>query len=138
MGTDSLTLTLPMPPNIANNRGHSRWEGSAKKRWLWGTPNALGVVNLMRMSPPLAKLLPATPFERVTISATLYVWARMDDDNAVARLKWPLDALKHAGFIVDDKRPWCRLLGIPVQKIDRKHQRIELVLSPLSEGEETI
>jgi hypothetical protein len=66
--------------------------------------------------------------DRYRVTATLYVHNRMDDDNAVARLKWPLDALVAAGLLVDDKRPYCELTGIPKQTIARREPRVELLL----------
>jgi hypothetical protein len=54
----------------------------------------------------------------------------MDDDNALARIKWAADWLQTRGYIVDDKRPHCRFT-IPEQVIDRKNQRLVLTITPL-------
>ena len=69
---------------------------------------------------------------QVLVTAKLYVWSQMDDDNAVARLKWVLDALKLSGLVRDDKRPWCSLTGIPAQEIDRSKQRVEIWLEKVA------
>ena len=69
------------------------------------------------------------PSELTMLTATFYLWAKMDQDNLMARLKWPIDWLIHAGFIVDDSPSHLLHWGIPTQIIDRKNQRLELVLS---------
>jgi len=58
----------------------------------------------------------------------LYPRQLMDDDNAVARLKWCLDLLVERGIIVNDKRPHLTLTGIPDQRLGSKPTRIELTL----------
>lgn len=68
--------------------------------------------------------------QRARVSAVLYLRQRMDDDNSVARLKWPLDLLKARGLIVDDKRPHLELVGIPEQR-QGSPQRIVLTLEEL-------
>ena len=65
------------------------------------------------------------PMEGVTISATWYVRNLMDEDNAVARLKWVLDWLKTRGYIVDDRTENVSLAK-PIQFIDRKDPRLEI------------
>ena len=52
----------------------------------------------------------------------------MDPDNLVARLKWPLDFLVHAGFIADDSPKVIKFAGIPAQRIDRANRRLEIEL----------
>lgn len=114
-----LKIVLPLPPNRANAREH--WRVTLRKKSAYYTAATLHILNQTKPSQRHSGL-------PMKVSATLYVWAMMDDDNSVARLKWSLDALKLAGMIRDDKRPWCALSGIPVQVIDRKNQRVELTL----------
>jgi Holliday junction resolvase RusA-like endonuclease len=73
-------------------------------------------------------------WDRVTIKATLYVWQMSDQDNLVARLKWPLDYLVKRRFILDDSPKVLEWVGMPDQKIDRKNQRVEIEINPI-EGE---
>lgn len=125
----SLTLTLPMPSNRANRKGSGHWR--TVKRDHDAYLNA-AVVRILQQSKSDQRALLAS--EPVVVTAIFYVWSVMDDDNCVARMKVPLDALKHAGVLKDDKRPWCRLSGIPEQVIDRKQQRIVLTLTPVREA----
>jgi hypothetical protein len=71
--------------------------------------------------------IPREPINPAQVAATLYLWERMDDDNAMARMKWPLDALVRHGLLADDKRPACTV-EVPEQIVDRKRQRITLVV----------
>lgn len=121
-----MKLVLPLPPNRANAREHWRvthnkraaYYAAAQAR-VWQQTNAVSRGQFQ-------------PDAMVRVTATLYVWGRMDDDNAVARLKWALDLLRLMHIIRDDKRPWCRLSGIPEQRIDRTNQRLELVLEKVA------
>jgi hypothetical protein len=120
---EPLTLTLPMPPNMANGRGHWRKKHKAQQAY-----RSACVARLYGGTLPALPDVPPTP---VTITSTLYLWATMDDDNALARIKHAADFLKWAGYIVDDRRQHCRFT-IPEQVIDRKNQRLVLTISPLS------
>lgn len=110
-------LTLPMPTNLANARLH--WRAKDKAHQAWKTRAVVMEKALHGRHRPMA---------RATVSAVLYVGGgRMDDDNAVARLKWCLDLLKERGLIVDDKRPHLTLEGIPEQRTATP-RRVELTL----------
>lgn len=123
----ALTLELPLPPNMANGRGHWRAKNRERRAYLEECTNRY----VCRLLP----LAPNEPLHPVTISATLYLWAHMDDDNALARIKHAADFCKHVGYIVDDKRPHCRFT-IPEQVIDRANQRLVLTLTPMTGGTE--
>ena len=118
----TLTLTLPLPPNMANGRMHWRTKHRARTDYM----RDCDTFQMLGHAPPP----PFAPLSGVELSATLYVWATHDDDNALARTKWAADWLKTRGYIVDDKRPHCRFT-IPEQVIDRAHQRLVLTLTPL-------
>ena len=126
-GAGGVKLVLPMPPNRANARGHwtRRFRGQKAYR-------QRALLDIRVQHGPLPdhrdKATATLRGVRHRVTAKLYVWNKMDDDNAVSRLKWPLDALVAAGLLVDDKRPYCELTGIPEQVIDRKHPRVELML----------
>jgi hypothetical protein len=115
-----MKLVVPMPPNLANGRMHWRKKHTAKVAY-WQTLDTLLVLRQLPL-PPTAPLSP------VTLGSTLYLWAHMDDDNALARIKWAADWLKTRGYIVDDRRPHCKFL-IPEQHIDRADQRLVLTLA---------
>ena len=125
---ESLTIVLPLPPNRANQRVHWRVQRKGEHEW-----RARAFVELYRHAGPAR--YNRNKKQCWSVTATLYVWSTMDDDNAVARLKLVLDLLVGHGLLYNDKRPWCRLSGIPEQVIDRKSQRVELTLTPLPDGE---
>ncbi len=113
----TLTLVLPLPPNVANARGSwvtkrravNDWKGRAivMERGLRGRHR---------------------PMQRATLSAVMYVGGgRMDDDNCVSRLKPAIDLLRERGLIVDDRRPYLTLVGIPEQRTTTP-RRVELTL----------
>lgn len=123
-----MKIVLPLPPNFSNARGHSRWSGSAKKRWIEGTKRTMGVSDLAK-SQAGAVALPLPP---VRCRVTFYVHQRMDRSNAVARLKWVEDALVRGQVIVNDTDQYWQLEGWPAQVIDRKHQRVELEIEVIA------
>jgi len=135
-GVGEVCLTLPLPPSLTNSGlGRSRhWRALEKeKKAYWATLDAL---QLTRRIPRLD-----APMPRAEISATLFLWNPMDDDGAMARLKWILDWMaKRGGFITDDRRKVLRWAGIPEQVIDRKNPRVEITLravAALHQGGET-
>ena len=116
-----IRLTLPLPPNRANAREHWRVTLRKKKAYY-----ALADLALMKTCVRL---------KRPTLTATFYVWSKMDPDNATARLKWVIDSLVRHGIIVDDSEEHLDFTRIPKQVVDRKNQRVELVLAtPGEEG----
>lgn len=116
----ALRLVLPLPENLANARLHWRAKLARKKAY-WRK------LDLIRPALPPA---PPAPLARAEIRATLYLYNPMDDDNAMARLKWAVDWL--AGlYIAGDARKALKWVGIPEQVIDRKRPRVELVISAL-------
>lgn len=104
--SEGLTFTFPMPANLGNGRQH--WAVKHREHEAWKTRALLGDRSLRWRR---------TPLEQVTVSAVFYIGSKpMDDDNAVARLKWCLDFLKERGIITDDSRKHLRLRGIPEQR----------------------
>lgn len=114
-----MKITVPMPPNLANARMHWRVKYNAKVAYQAVLDHYQAAKRIP--APPRRPMSPAT------LASTLYLWAHMDDDNALARVKWAADWLKTRGYIVDDKRPHCRFT-IPEQFIDRADQRLVLTL----------
>lgn len=119
---DVIHLVLPLPPRLTNSaKGRSRhWRAlENEKKAYW---ERLDLLRMLRKLPPP----PAAPIEHAEATAVLYLWNPMDDDGAMARMKWPMDWLKRSGYIRDDRRKNLRWTGLPDQEIDRKNPRVEL------------
>ena len=119
------TLVLPLPPNMLNSRRNWRVQLRAKKAY-WQR------CDILRLALPKP---PATPPERIRATATLYVWALMDDDNAMARIKWAADWIVAQGYVADDRKKNIEWAGLPHQVVDRKAQRLEITIEPIAESE---
>ena len=121
-----IRLTLPLPPNRANAREHWQVTHRKKKEYY-----LLVAVRLGEQSEALRREtghgLPRFEAKRMRLDATLYVWAKMDKGNLVARLKWLEDALVMYGLLVDDNEEWLDL-QMPKQVVDRKNRRVEITL----------
>ena len=107
-----MKITLPLPPNMANGRMH--WAAKHRKQQAY---------KLRCTATHPAR--PEKPVVPAIVSARLYVWNLMDDDGAVARLKWPLDWLVEREILANDD-PKSMRLGEVTQVIDRKNQRVEI------------
>ena len=118
----TVTLTFPMPVNLANARMH--WAQKNRHHNDWKVRALVGEKGLRGRHRKM---------ERVRVSAVMYVGraAYMDDDNATARLKWCLDYMKERGLIVDDKRPHLTLAGIPEQR-QGNPKRVELTVEEVA------
>ena len=117
------TLTLPLPPNIANEARN--WRGRHWKKVGWTDQAALAV----------GLRFPATCFTRARVQCFFSLWSKMDADNLAARQKWVLDFLRKpvctvmgkrmqfGGWIADDDEGHLELIP-PEQKVDRKNRRV--------------
>jgi hypothetical protein len=114
-----LHFTLPLPPNMANGRGHWRTRERERKDYYLRCCAAAG-----NPRPP------RVPWLRATYTVHLFLYNPMDDDNALARCKHALDFLVRRGYIVDDARQHLRLASVPEQSIDRAQPRLLLTLTP--------
>ena len=95
-----------MPVNLANTRMH--WRTKFARHQAWKLRAIVEEKQLRGQHQPM---------ERVRVTALFTVGrVLMDEDNCVARLKWPLDLLKERGLIVDDALPHLTLAGIPEQR----------------------
>lgn len=89
-----------------------------------------GLVYALQMAGRLPPI-PFPPIPRARVSATLVLHNPMDEDNAVARCKWPLDLLVQLGYLSDDRRKVLRWVAFPEQVVDRKAvPSLTLVLTP--------
>jgi hypothetical protein len=115
-----MKLTMPLPGNRANARWHWTTEKILRDEFY------LACDVMCRGQRKNRKR-----WDRVTIKATLYVWQLSDQDNLVARLKWPLDYLVIRRYILDDSPKVLEWVGMPEQEIDRKNQRVEIEINPI-------
>ena len=113
-----MILTLPLPPNRANAREH--WRATHRKKKVYYERADLALF-AQELELPWG-------CDRPTLTATLYVYRKMDPDNATARLKWPIDCLVRHGVLVDDSEKHLDFTQIPKQVIDRKNPRVEIEL----------
>ena len=103
----TLTLTFPMPVNLANSRMH--WAQKHRRHNDWKARAIVAERGL--------RVRQRRPMEHVRVTALMYVGrVLMDHDNATARLKWCLDFMKERGLIVDDAPKYLTLTGIPEQR----------------------
>lgn len=116
-----MKLTLPLPPNMANGRMH--WRTRQRKRRAYNETCDMACI----MYPDVHYARPRVPLAKAKIRATVYVWAKMDADNLMARLKWPVDFLVNDGWLYDDG-PDHLEWEMPRQVVDRKNPRVEIEL----------
>ena len=121
----SLTLTLPLPPNRGNARGH--WRKIQRDKTAYYAAADIALYN--QLGPRSPNWRP----QRMRLTSTLFVWQPSDPDNSVSRLKWVIDSLVRYGLLYEDRGAWLEL-EMPKQVVDRKQQRIELTLTPVREG----
>ena len=116
-----MKFVLPLPVNLANSRIH--WATKHKRKLEYWAE--LDLLMMLKRIPPT----PPEPFASVSLAHTWYLYGTpMDEGNSYNRLKWVEDWLVTRGYLVDDKSDNVHLLR-PVQYIDRKNQRLELILT---------
>ena len=106
-----LTLTVPMPPNMANGRMHWRTKHRARTEYFAACD--------FRQRARLVPKPPAVPFGKAALTVTMHVGARHDVDNAMARCKWAIDWLTTRGYIADDGPDCLMWTGFPEQVVKR-------------------
>jgi hypothetical protein len=122
--SEPIRLTVPLPPNLMNQRKH--WRAKLRqKRAYWDTLNMLGMDRSFQR-PPKA------PPAKARITVRLYVHNIMDPDNAMARLKWLLDWLSGSRYIADDAPHALEWAGMPEQEIDRRDPRVEVTIEDVT------
>lgn len=123
--TGMIAISLPMPPNLANERGHSRWSSANKKRY-FKQVDKLVECNLIPGPPP-------TPLERVVLSAWMGLGAHMDDENAKLRAyKWPADYLRTRGYIAADDRAHCTMTDPERAIVPIAKRGLVITITPVS------
>lgn len=116
----TMRFVLPLPDNFSNSRAHWRTKNRAKKQY-WEDCDLL-------VAAQKAPRAPAKPWGKARITAAFFCWNEMDQSNLMARMKWPEDFLVTRGYLEDDSPRHLQYTGIPTQEIDRKNQRLEIVL----------
>ena len=118
-----MKITLPLPPNMANSRMHWRVKQNRKKAY-WEACSIYSVIEAHiyeAMADPPAK---------AKVRATIYCGGRMDHDNALARLKWPIDWLVEGKILVGDKPSQLEWHWPVEQVVKRKQQyRVEFEIT---------
>lgn len=118
-----MTLTLPLPPNMADTSMSRRhWAVRYKAQQQYWDMCTLWRINENQPRPE------RQPPQTADVMVTLYLHQRMDDDNAAARCKWLLDWLVRNGYLWDDSQQHCRLTVC--QQIDRRRQRACVEITP--------
>ena len=120
-----MRIVLPLPPNMANSSMHWRTKNRKRQDYVQHCHATA------KYDPP--KIYPGVPrtLEKATITATIYHTHTMDDDNAMARLKWPVDWLVTNLWLTDDDPAHLVWTGVPTQvKCKREDRRVEFVLEP--------
>lgn len=109
---------MPAPPNLANSRMHWRVKHNKKVAY-WRTLTTLHLGAGGIQASPFPKT-PRNALTKVRITAHFVLGNTMDQDNLMARCKWPIDWLKEAGYLVDDSPKHLTWTGIPTQEVSRK------------------
>lgn len=120
-----MKITLPLPPNMANSRFH--WRVKHNKRTAYF--DACGMIAFDRHNAWWVEAWRGGPPAKAKVKATIYCGGRMDHDNAIARLKWPIDWLVANGWLVGDKPSQLEWVWPIEQIVKRKQQyRVEFEL----------
>lgn len=125
-----MNLSFPLPPNRANARGQWRKHHFARIRY-WETLDRWQLIG--RIPPP-----PPEAFYKVMATVTLRLFNRMDQGNALNRMKWIEDWLRTRGYIVDDTEKHFEYTGLPKQVIARGNQGVDLTLEAIPAPQTTL
>jgi len=154
----SITLTVPMPPNIANRQMHHMvkhrfklgywavldnilfgiWDDKPLKWLVKYQVGKRGIAQLKRDAHHLILdwILrkdcrvpkPESPFPVARISSVMYVARAMDKGNAMNRHKWIEDYLTERGFITNDDDKHLDWDGFPKQVV-KQGQEYKIVIT---------
>ncbi|MFW6198809.1 MAG: hypothetical protein ACOC5E_03195 [Acidobacteriota bacterium] len=140
MRKDPIALELPLPPAVnarsSYNAGRRHQQKNAYRRSCW--------MAAIEQAKPVHE-----PPARVRIEARFYLRNLRDPDKLKGSLDWVLDALKReqsgrlhwrqgvylrCGFFVDDD-PRHVEIAEPLQQIDRRRPRLEVVITRIEESD---
>jgi len=138
MSSGRVVLTLPLPPSPNKVfRQHYFIANSTKNSYRWQAWKKANDQHWPSHNPPSPAVL----------DAEFCLQNLRDEDNLYASLKWVLDALKKVqagdvawrrnvrdtmGYFVDDD-PRHLTLGKVTQRIDRRHKRVVVTITPRGE-----
>jgi hypothetical protein len=113
-------IILPLPPNMANGRMHWRVKHNKRKAYFEACDSGCSLQFGGMRFPPTG---------RVKLRATIYCGGQMDHDNAIARLKWPVDWMVAFGYLIGDRPSQLEWHWPITQVVGRKQQyRVEFEL----------
>lgn len=120
-----MKITLPLPPNMANSRTHWRVKNKERKAY-FDRCSILGALSAHTGEHDPSKWHPP---ERAKVRATIYCGGQMDQDNAIARLKWPIDWMVKVAYLSGDKSSQLEWHW-PIEQIVKRGQqyRVEFEL----------
>lgn len=114
-----ISITLPAPPNRANPNSSNFWANyGAKKKYV--KQCALELIVQKSKWPEWARKL---PWRKIRWTGTVEVYNSMDDDNRTSLYKWPLDALRSCGVLLNDSRKECEMSAVPQEVVIHKKGR---------------
>lgn len=115
----TLVFKIPMPPTLTNSgKGRSRhWRVIEREKEQYWT--LLTIAKQFKTIPPP----PAVPWEKARIQSLMVLGGAMDDDNAMARHKWPIDWLVRNGYIKSDRKSCLVWADFPTQRVSRKEDK---------------
>ena len=116
-----IQLTLTMPANVANSRGHWRVKHRAKARFYKDSDQ--------RQLVGLVPAPPAKPLESAHVRVRFHVHNLLDPDNLHARMKHILDWLVTRGYLANDDADTVSLEVS--QEIERRDKRVEITVEAL-------
>lgn len=124
MGSDRLSIVLPLPPAACSPNARAHWRTKHRAMQVYREAAYLAAMAAIRAArPPLAGL----PWQTATEQATFAFRQarRRDADNLLASLKAAFDGLADAGVVIDD----CGLTHRPVrQSVTREAAHVEIVI----------
>lgn len=135
--SDRLTLTLPEPPTLNAMLDIAKERTRRTKAGGW-RPTALPTVYDQRKHEYALKCTalaagqvkrPRQPWERWRlVEARFRVWNERDPIELLAGLKWPVDWLVDAGFVVDDSPRHLISTPHPEQTVDRANRGVTITI----------
>jgi hypothetical protein len=121
--SDVLVLRLPLPAS-RNQSSDAHWTVRHRNKKTYY--ESCDYLLMAKHLPPPPK---GGPFKKASLRVVANVWNVNDTDNITSRVKWSLDWLKRAGYIVDDRPKNLKWEGLPEQVVDRSGRALTLTLT---------
>lgn len=107
-----MIVDLPLPLNRGNARLHWATMNRQKKKYM-------NLCTILKANGHLPKP-PRMPPLKSVITCHVIVGAQMDDDNLMARLKWPIDWMVKWDYLRGDSPDYLVWGSKPTQEVKRK------------------